>query len=129
MGELRGLKALEAWSRKATDGYKGVKVCNLTTSWRDGLAFCALIHHFRPDLIEFDSLTKENALFNNQLAFSVAAKHLGVTALLDAEDMVTCAEPDLWSVATYLSQFYEVFEGSKHRTTTTDKPSTQPSNH
>jgi len=113
MVELRGLSALEAWSRKVTAGYKDVKVHDLSTSWRDGLAFCALIHHFRPDLIDFDSLSKENILYNNRLAFAIAEKHLGVPSLLDAEDMFKHEEPDRLSVATYLSQFYECFEGSK----------------
>jgi hypothetical protein len=51
MSGVRGLLALEAWSKKLTKGYKDVDIHNLTTSWRDGLAFCALIHHFRPDLM------------------------------------------------------------------------------
>lgn len=49
--EYRGTKALELWARKITENYPGASVRNMTTSWRNGLAFCALIHHFRPDLM------------------------------------------------------------------------------
>jgi hypothetical protein len=111
MGELRGLSALEHWCKKMTHGYRNVNVRNLTTSWRDGLAFCALIHHFRPDLINFDALTKDDIYHNNALAFKVAEDALGIPSLLDAEDMVKCPEPDRFSVATYLAMFYEKFEG------------------
>lgn len=51
MGDKNGLKHVEIWAQKVTQGYKGVEIQDLSTSWKDGLAFCALIHHFRPDLM------------------------------------------------------------------------------
>ena len=64
-----------------------VNIRNFTTSWRDGLAFNALIHKHRPDLIEYDKLQKSNALYNLQHGFEVAEQQLGITRLLDPEGL------------------------------------------
>ena len=93
-----------------TDSYENVNIIDMDTSWRDGLAFCALIHHFRPGLIQFSSLTSEDVLGNNALAYRVAEEELGIPSLLDPEDMLDTDVPDKFSIITYVSQFYHLLK-------------------
>lgn len=108
---LQGTKALEAWCRRVTAGYPGVNILNMTTSWRSGLAFCAIIHHHCPELLDFHSLDPDDVFGNNELAFQIAEQHLGVPSLLDPRDMVECELLDRLSILTYLAQYHQAFHG------------------
>ncbi|XP_027892144.1 F-actin-monooxygenase mical2b isoform X2 [Xiphophorus couchianus] len=109
--EVRPSRLL-TWCQNQTRGYRGVDVTNLTSSWRNGLALCALIHRQRPELIDFDSLNEEDVARNNQLAFDVAEREFGIQPVTTGKEMAARAEPDKLLMVLYLSRFFEAFRKS-----------------
>ncbi|XP_048052984.1 MICAL-like protein 1 isoform X3 [Megalobrama amblycephala] len=108
------LKALRDWCRDVCEGYSDVQFTDMSSSFTDGLAFCAIIHKHRPELLDFHSLSKHNVYKNMRLAFDVAERELGIPALLDPDELLCEEEPDLLSIVTYVSQLYCVFNGKSH---------------
>nr|XP_042115301.1 EH domain-binding protein 1-like protein 1 isoform X3 [Peromyscus maniculatus bairdii] len=96
-------QSLLEWCQEVTKGYRGVCITNFTTSWRNGLAFCAILHRFYPDKIDYLSLDPLDIKQNNKQAFDGFAA-LGVSRLLEPADMVLLSVPDKLIVMTYLCQ-------------------------
>uniref|UniRef100_A0A673BP13 Dystonin n=1 Tax=Sphaeramia orbicularis TaxID=375764 RepID=A0A673BP13_9TELE len=109
-GESEDMTAKERlllWSKQMTEGYVGVRCDNFTTSWRDGRLFNAIIHKYRPDLVDMSRVSIQTNRSNLEHAFGVA-EQLGVARLLDPED-VDVQSPDEKSVITYVSTLYDAF--------------------
>ncbi|XP_077362461.1 microtubule-actin cross-linking factor 1 isoform X5 [Festucalex cinctus] len=106
-GDLTAKEKLLLWSQQATEGYPGLRCVNFTSSWSDGRMFNALLHRYRPDLINMEAVSQQSNRENLEQAFEIA-ESLGVTRLLDAED-VDVPSPDEKSVITYVSSIYDAF--------------------
>ncbi|XP_069070760.1 smoothelin isoform X2 [Pleurodeles waltl] len=94
------------WCKAKTRGYENVNIQNFSSSWSDGMAFCALVHNFFPEAFDFSDLNPQNRRKNFDLAFSTAEKHAECPQLLDVDDMVRMREPDWKCVYTYIQEFY-----------------------
>ncbi|XP_078246604.1 dystrophin isoform X11 [Pogona vitticeps] len=101
-------KILLSWVRQSTHNYPQVNVINFTNSWSDGLAFNALIHSYRPDLFDWDSVVcQQSPIQRLDHAFNIAKRHLGIEKLLDPEDVAT-AYPDKKSILMYVTSLFQV---------------------
>lgn len=108
----QGLSAREGlllWCQRKTACYDEVHVDNFSSSWNDGLAFCALLDIHRPDLIDYDKLDKSDHRGNMQLAFDIASREIGIPDLLDVEDVCDVAKPDERSLMTYIAYWFHAF--------------------
>ncbi|XP_062820889.1 EH domain-binding protein 1-like protein 1 isoform X2 [Anolis carolinensis] len=105
-------QSLLEWCQEVTANHRGVRVTNFTTSWRNGLAFCAILHHFHPDKIDYEALDPLDIKQNNKLAFDGFAS-LGISRLVDPADMVFLTVPDRLIVLTYLCQIRAHFTGQE----------------
>ncbi|XP_027719543.1 smoothelin isoform X3 [Vombatus ursinus] len=94
------------WCRAKTRGYEHVDIQNFSSSWSDGMAFCALVHNFFPEAFDYGQLSPQNRRHNFEVAFSSAETHADCPQLLDTEDMVRMREPDWKCVYTYIQEFY-----------------------
>ncbi|PTB64360.1 hypothetical protein BBK36DRAFT_1136083 [Trichoderma citrinoviride] len=107
-----GMSAKEGlllWCQRKTACYNEVEVRDFSSSWNDGLAFCALLDIHRPDLIDFDTLDKSDHRGNMQLAFDIAHEEIGIPKLLDVEDVCDVAKPDERSLMTYIAYWFHAF--------------------
>ncbi|XP_053283548.1 F-actin-monooxygenase mical2b isoform X2 [Pleuronectes platessa] len=109
--EIRPARLL-TWCQKQTEGYRNVTITDLTSSWQSGLALCALIHRFKPQLIDFDSLNEEYHAANLQLAFDISEREFGICSFTSVKEQSAGEELDKTRMIAYLSKFYELFRGT-----------------
>ncbi|KAK6496144.1 hypothetical protein TWF481_002169 [Arthrobotrys musiformis] len=106
---LTAKEGLLLWCQRKTACYDEVDIRDFSSSWNDGLAFCALLDIHRPDLIDYDTLDKDDHKGNMALAFKIATEEIGIPALIDVEDICDINRPDERSIMTYIAYWFHAF--------------------
>ncbi|XP_029923993.1 smoothelin-like protein 2 [Myripristis murdjan] len=108
MSSASGIKQiLLEWCRSKTIGYQNIDIQNFSSSWSDGMAFCALVHSFFPLEFDFNTLDPANRKHNLQLAFTTAEEQADCMRLIEVEDMLEMGDkPDPMCVFTYVQSLY-----------------------
>ncbi|KAL3208824.1 hypothetical protein MRX96_038575 [Rhipicephalus microplus] len=101
--------ALLSWCQRQVALYSKIKIENMTSSWKDGLALCAILHRYRPDLIDLDELSTADVAANNQQAFDILEREYGIPPVMTGQEMADCVVPDKLTMVSYISQIYETF--------------------
>ncbi|KAJ7309899.1 hypothetical protein JRQ81_007978 [Phrynocephalus forsythii] len=101
--------ALLKWCQKKTEGYQNIDITNFSSSWNDGLAFCAILHTYLPAHIPYQELNSQDKRRNFTLAFQ-AAESVGIKSTLDINEMVRTERPDWQNVMLYVTAIYKYFE-------------------
>ncbi|KAK4877333.1 hypothetical protein RN001_009839 [Aquatica leii] len=102
---------LISWIKEQIKDYDDLVVQDLTTSFRDGRVLCAILHHYRPDLLDYSAIKADDVAKNNQLAFDLLEKEIGISPVLTGEEMAQFEVPDYLTMFSYLTQIYDTFRG------------------
>ncbi|KAJ4923696.1 hypothetical protein JOQ06_013975, partial [Pogonophryne albipinna] len=95
------------WCRSKTIGYQNIDMQNFSSSWSDGMAFCALVHSFFPLDFDYNTLEPKNRKQNLEQAFTTAEKQADCLRLIEVDDMLVMGDrPDAMCVFTYVQSLY-----------------------
>ncbi|XP_057593665.1 F-actin-monooxygenase MICAL1 isoform X4 [Hippopotamus amphibius kiboko] len=111
-GSVGTQEELLHWCQEQTAGYPGVHVTDLSSSWADGLALCALVHRLQPSLLEPSGLQGVGALEATSWALRMAEHELGIAPVVSAQAMVAGSDP--LGLIAYLSHFHSAFRSTPH---------------
>ncbi|KRT86414.1 Actin binding protein [Oryctes borbonicus] len=100
---------LLSWIKEQIREHEDLEVTNLTTSFRDGRVLCAIISHYRPDLLDYSAINAHDIARNNQVAFDLLEKELGIPPFLSGEEMADNESPDFLTMLGYLTKVYDTF--------------------